>query len=65
MKSIRAMAKETLRSVKVIPVADRSDLLSVSFGLLLDTEAGEMIAQAGTEASINVTITWPRTDKEK
>jgi len=65
MKSIRGMAKRTVKTIKEIPVSERPNTISVSFGLKLDAEAGAVVAKAGTEASINVTMTWTHTDKEK
>ena len=64
MKSIRGMAKKTVRSIKAIPVSERPDTISVSFGLKLDAEAGAVVAKAGAEASLNITMTWTRTDEE-
>jgi hypothetical protein len=35
-------------------------VLEVSFGLKLNAETGAIIAKAGTEATINVTLKWER-----
>ena len=64
MDTMRGMAKRTMASIKDIPLAERPTTISVSFGLKLDAEAGAVVAKAGTEASINVTMTWSNTDKE-
>jgi len=61
MKSIQGMADKTLKAIKAIPVSDRPNTISVSFGLKLDAEAGAMVAKAGAEAAINVTMTWQHT----
>lgn len=58
MKSIRGMAKRTVKTIKEIPISERPNTISVSFGLKLDAEAGAVVAKAEAEASINVTMTW-------
>ena len=64
MKSMRGMAKKTMRTIREIPISDRPNTISVSFGLKLDAEAGAVVAKAGAEAALNVTMTWTHTDKE-
>jgi hypothetical protein len=61
LKKMRGMAKKTVRAIKEIPVAERPSTLAVSFGLKLTAEGGAVIAKAGIEAGINVTMTWTRT----
>jgi hypothetical protein len=61
MKSIRGMAKKTTKAIKEIPVAERPGTIAVSFGLKLTAEGGAVVAKAGVEAGINVTMTWQRT----
>ena len=65
MKSMRGMAKRTMKSIREIPLSERPSSISVSFGLKLDAEAGALIAKAGAEASINVTMTWTRVEKKR
>jgi hypothetical protein len=60
MKSMRGMAKRTVKSIKEIPVSERPHTVSVSFGLKLTAEGGALVAKAGVEAAINVTMTWNR-----
>jgi hypothetical protein len=58
MDTIHHMARRvvgTINSLVVTPSA-----LEVSFGLKLDAETGAIIAKAGAEASINVTLKWER-----
>ena len=64
MKSIRRMAKKTVKSVKAIPISERPSTISVSLGLKMDAEGNAMIAKAGMEASINVTMTWENKGKK-
>ena len=64
MDTMRGMAKKTMTTIREIPVTERPTTISVSFGLKLDAEAGAMVAKAGAEASINVTMTWSHTNKE-
>ena len=65
MGTISALAKKTMVTIKTIPITERPSTIEVSFGLKLDAEAGAVVAKAGAEASINVTMTWTHTDKEK
>lgn len=65
METMRGMAKKTMRSIKEISVSERPSTISVSFGLKLDAEAGAVVAKAGAEAAINITMTWTHTSKAK
>ena len=58
MKSIQGMARKTIKAIKEIPVVERPNTISVSFGLKLNAEGGAVVAKAGVEAAINVTMTW-------
>jgi hypothetical protein len=37
--------------------------VEIDFGVKLDAEAGALLARAGGEASLNVTLTWERPDE--
>ena len=63
MDTMRGMARKTMATIKDIPITERPNSISVTFGIKLDAEAGAMVAKAGVEASINVTMTWAQTDK--
>ena len=69
LKKMRGMAKKTAKSLKEIPITERPNTISVSFGLKLTAEGGAVLAKAGIEAGINVTMTWqdttPATTKAK
>jgi hypothetical protein len=65
LKSMRAMAKKTLKSIQNIPLSERPNSISVSFGLTLTAEGGALLAKAGVEAAINVTMTWEHKSKAK
>lgn len=56
MGTIRGMA-ERLRAT-VAEMSIRPEGVQVSFGIKFDTEAGAVIAKAGVEASVNVTLMW-------
>ena len=58
MNAIHNMAQRVKGTIDALP--DRPDTVEVSFGLKLDAEAGALVARAGTEASINVKLSWKR-----
>ena len=60
MKSMQSMAKKTVRAIKKIPISERPHTVEVSFGLKLTAEGNALVAKAGMEAAINVTMTWNR-----
>ncbi len=64
MKSIRGMAKKTVRSIKEIPISERPTTISVEFGLKLNAEGNAVVAKAGMEATLNVTMTWEHKAKK-
>ncbi|MEV4799045.1 CU044_2847 family protein [Nonomuraea sp. NPDC049421] len=56
MGTIRGMAervRETVAGLAVCP-----DGVQVEFGIKFDAEAGAVIAKAGVEAAVTVTLTW-------
>ena len=60
MKSMQGMAKKTVRAIKKIPISERPHTVEVSFGLKLTAEGNAVLAKAGAETSLNVTMTWNR-----
>jgi hypothetical protein len=58
LKKMRTMAKKTAKAIKDIPVTEKPNTISVSFGLKLTAEGGAVVAKAGVEAGINITMTW-------
>lgn len=64
MKSIRGMAKKTIRTIKEIPISERPTTISVEFGLKLNAEGNAVVAKAGMEATLNVTMTWEHKAKK-
>lgn len=60
LKKMRGMAKKTVKAIRAIPATERPNTISVSFGLKLSAEGGAVLAKAGLEAGINVTMTWTR-----
>jgi len=61
LKTMRKMAKKSVKAIREIPVTERPNTISVAFGLKLSAEGGAVVAKAGVEAAINVTMTWQRT----
>lgn len=64
MKSVRAMARKTVKAIKEIPVSERPHKVEVSFGLKLTAEGNAVVAKAGMESAINVTMSWERKVKD-
>jgi hypothetical protein len=58
MKTIEGMADRISALQKKIPV--EFSQVEVEFGIKFDWKVGALLAEAGTEASINVTLTWSR-----
>lgn len=58
MKTIEGMADRISALQKRIPVEFAQ--VEVEFGIKFDWKVGALLAEAGTEASINVTLTWTR-----
>ncbi len=58
MKNIEEMANRINTLQKKIPV--EFSQVEVEFGIKFDWKVGALLAEAGTEASINVTLTWSR-----
>ena len=61
LKTMRKMAKKSVKAIREIHVTERPNTISIAFGLKLSAEGGAVIAKAGVEAAINVTMTWQRT----
>ncbi len=58
MKNIGDMANRVSDLQKKIPT--EFSQVEVEFGIKFDWKVGAILAEAGTEASINVTLTWTR-----
>ena len=58
MNTIHNMARRVKASIDAI--SDRPDTVEVTFGLKLTAGAGALIASAGSEASINVRLSWKK-----
>lgn len=56
--TIRAMADRT--SVLIDDLAGNPDKVQLEFGIKLDVEGNAMVAKAGAEAAISVSLTWER-----
>lgn len=64
MKTVRGMAKKTMKTIKEIPISERPSSISVSFGLKLYAEGSAVVSKAGMEATLNVTMTWEHKAKK-
>ena len=62
MDTIRQMAQRV--SALRVTLPDEFTQVELEFGLKLEAEAGALISKVGAEASINVTLTWERSDAE-
>ena len=58
MNTVHHMARRVVGTIDAL--ADPPSVLEVSFGLKLGAETGAIIAKAGIEATINVTLKWER-----
>ena len=61
LQMMQTMANKSMKAIREIPVTERPSTISVAFGLKLSAEGGAVVAKAGVEAAINVTMTWQRT----
>ena len=58
MDTIKAMARRIGTLYEEMP--HEITQIEIDFGVKLDVEAGALLAKAGGEASLNVTLTWER-----
>ncbi len=56
MNTIHHMARRVTSAMDAM--VKKPSEVEVSFGITLDAEAGALVAKAGMEASINVTLVW-------
>jgi len=63
MGTIKKMARRVSTLHKEMP--HEFTQIEIEFGVKLDVEAGALLAKAGGEASLNVTLTWERPKKAK
>ena len=61
MDTIKTMAQRISALQKEMP--HEFTRIEIEFGVKLDIEVGALLAKAGGEASLNVTLTWERPDK--
>lgn len=62
MGAIRHMAQRVSGLRDSIPIEFSE--VQIEFGVKLDWEAGVLLAKAGSEGSISVTLTWERNDQK-
>lgn len=58
MSTIRTMGKRIVATIKKIDKTDRPAEVEVEFGLVLEAEAGALIAKAKTQAAFTVKLKW-------
>src|SRR5512137_150208 len=58
MGIMRAMADKGMEAVQKIELARRPSTMALEFGLKLTAEGGALLAKAGVEAHVTVTLTW-------
>ncbi len=63
MAGINDMAERVAQTVEKMTKSPSE--IEVSFGIKFDAETGVLIAKAGLEASINVTLKWQKRNAEK
>ena len=61
MGTIKAMARRISALRAEMP--HEFTRIEIDFGIKLDAEAGALLAKAGGEASLNVTLTWERAEQ--
>ena len=62
MDTIQAVARRISALRHSLP--DEFTQVEVEFGIKLDVEAGALLAKAGGESSLAVTLTWERKDRD-
>jgi hypothetical protein len=65
MKTVRRMAKKTMKTIQAIPVSERPTTFEVQFGIKLNAEGNALVTKAGGEATMNITMTWEHKSKAK
>lgn len=65
MTTVKRMAKKAIKTMQDIPVTERPTTLQFQFGIKMTGEAGAVIAKAGAEAAITVTMTWEHKEEKK
>ena len=64
MTTVKRMAKKAVRTIKGIPISERPTKVEFQFGIKMTGEAGAVVAKAGAEAAITVTMTWEHKAKK-
>ncbi|MBI5300820.1 MAG: hypothetical protein HY868_01690 [Chloroflexi bacterium] len=65
MNTIYAMARRINATIGEIKLSERPSRVQVDFGLVLTAEANALVAQASTEASFIVKLTWESQEPRK
>jgi hypothetical protein len=58
MQTTRDVAHEVFETIRAIPLVERPDEITLEFGLKLTVGGNVLVANASTEAQINVVMKW-------
>lgn len=58
LEGVRRAAASTLRRMSTLP--QRSDEVTIEFGIQLDAEVGAVLARTGAQGHLQVQVTWRR-----
>lgn len=64
MKTVQRMAKKAIQAIQAIPISERPTTFQFEFGIKLSGEMGAVVAKAGAEAAITVTMTWEHKEQK-
>jgi hypothetical protein len=64
MDTIRQMADRVISTIQEIQVTDRPTEVEVEFGLVLDAEAGVLVARVAGQAGFKVKLVWKASKSE-
>lgn len=60
MQTIQGMSEKVVATIKKIKTSEQPSKVEVEFGIKLDAQAGAIVAQVGTEATIKVKLVWDK-----
>ena len=63
MNTVHAMAAKVTATMQNINVSERPNKVSVEFGIKMTAEGNAMVAKAGVEGAIKVTLSWEHSAK--
>jgi hypothetical protein len=63
MSTVRAMAAKVTTTMQNIEISERPNKVAVEFGIKMTAEGNAMVAKAGVEGAIKVTLSWEHSPK--